>query len=149
MGNDGQNEVRRITDLLGAEARKMPSLRKLSRQTRREMEKIHRRYSDQEGLEINEDRLYFMENPGRSHRVRQAFPSEEKKFREIAQVSLGASPSREESTILVVVKQLEPGIRIRKAAILTVGREHKLEDPHGIGENESREIYEAWAEREG
>ena len=62
--------------------------------------------------ELEQDRLFFLENPNRVHMVRPAFPLEARLLREKAhtQEGPGTIPDGE---MAIVVKELAPGLRLR------------------------------------
>ena len=57
---------------------------------------------------------FFLEYPSRSHRVRAAFPAEERFFREQAEMleGPGTIPGGE---MVILVKEIAPGLRLREA----------------------------------
>ena len=62
--------------------------------------------------ELDSDRHFFIENPGRAHMVRGAFPLEARLLREQAQILEGPG-TIPDGTMLIVVKQITAGLRLR------------------------------------
>ena len=62
--------------------------------------------------ELEQDRRFFTENPSRVHMVRRAFPIEARFLREQAHILEGPG-TIPEGKMLMVVKQLAPGLRLR------------------------------------
>ena len=62
--------------------------------------------------ELEQDRLFFLENPNRVHMVRPAFPLEARLLREQAQILEGPG-TIPDGTMLIVVKQITAGLRLR------------------------------------
>ena len=81
--------------------------------------------------ELEQDRLFFLENPSRVHMVRQAFPIEARFLREQAHILEGPG-TIPEGRMLMVVKNIAPGLRLR------------LRLPPGISDDEdhSRQMWE-------
>ena len=62
--------------------------------------------------ELDSDRRFFTENPNRAHMVRAAFPIEALFLREQAHILEGPGTTPD-GKIVMVVKQLAPGLRLR------------------------------------
>ena len=62
--------------------------------------------------ELDSDRHFFIENPNRVHMVRPAFPLEARFLREQAQILEGPG-TIPDGTMLIVVKQITAGLRLR------------------------------------
>ena len=62
--------------------------------------------------ELEQDRLFFLENPNRVHMVRGAFPIEARFLREQAHILEGPG-TIPDGTMLIVVKQITAGLRLR------------------------------------
>ena len=116
----------------------------LPRKTRRAMERVLTKYMDKVQVEGEDDKRYFIENPSRNHRVRLAFHYEEQQLREIADLNpcwMSPPPNRK---IVIAVKQLMPGVRMKKPGIflnrVQVCSEHLLL----FGEEDAQEFYDRW-----
>jgi hypothetical protein len=82
------------------------------------------------------DRRFFERNPDRQHRVRPAHPAE------FEQVGLPEPPDDSPFKAYIAVKQIEPGVRIRKPLYAII--------PHAVGEDEARSVFEgAFGQFEG
>ena len=62
--------------------------------------------------ELEQDRLFFLENPNRVHMVRGAFPIEARFLREQAQILEGPG-TIPDGKMLIVVRCIAPGLRLR------------------------------------
>ena len=62
--------------------------------------------------ELEQDRLFFLENPSRVHIVRAAFPLEARLLREKAH-TLEGPDTIPDGEMAIVVKELAPGLRLR------------------------------------
>ena len=81
--------------------------------------------------ELEQDRLFFLENPSRVHMVRGAFPIEARLLREKAHTQEGPG-TIPEGKMQMVVKNIAPGLRLR------------LRLPPGMSDDEdhSRQMWE-------
>ena len=81
--------------------------------------------------ELEQDRLFFLENPSRVHIVRAAFPLEARFLREQAHILEGPG-TIPEGKMLIVVRCIAPGLRLR------------LRLPPGMSDDEdhSRQMWE-------
>ena len=113
---------------------------KTSRKERRESERIFNKYMPQVEKETEDDKMYFIENPSRNHRIRPTFPVEDTCFREMGMVTGKAVPK--DATLIVFVKQMAPGARMRKAAHVNDCTEENLETFRSMNEAESRRMYD-------
>ena len=79
----------------------------------RQTREVYQRLGEAMEEELTEDRRFFIENPSRIHLVRSAFPAEERFLREQAGVleGPGTIPNGE---MIVLVKQIVPGLRLRQ-----------------------------------
>ena len=73
---------------------------------------LHEEMQEQMQQELEKDKIFFIENPGRAHMVRAAFPIEARFLREKAHILEGPG-TIPEGKMLMVVKQLAPGLRLR------------------------------------
>ena len=62
--------------------------------------------------ELEQDKIFFTENPSRAHMVRGAFPIEARFLRERAQILEGPG-TIPEGKMLIVVRCIAPGLRLR------------------------------------
>ena len=62
--------------------------------------------------ELKDDRRFFIENPGRVHMVREAFPLEARFLREQAHILEGPG-TIPDGKMLMLVKNIAPGLRLR------------------------------------
>ena len=116
---------------------------RLSRRTRRAMERVVTKYKAKVEAEWEDDKRYFIENPSRNHRVRLAFSNEEKQLREMS----GVHPITElppQGKVLVLVKQLMPGVRMKKPAVILEGIEITDDEIILTSEEDAKELYETW-----
>ena len=92
--------------------------------------------------ELADDRRFFLEYPSRNHLVRAAFPAEERFFREQADIleGPGSIPAGE---MVILVKQLVPGLRLREPLGMADGWKTISRDFFGIlDEEHSRYMWE-------
>ena len=85
--------------------------------------------------ELAEDRRFFLEHPSRNYRVRAAFPAEEQLFREQVEVLQGPGtvPGGE---MIVLIKQLAPGLRVREVMATVNGWKTISQDVFAILDEE-------------
>ena len=86
-----------------------------------------------------------MENPSRNHRVRYAFPNEEKNLRELYRAANGSRELRTDLPLVILVKQFEPGIRVRKPTTLPEGIPIGRGQMPLITEEQAQKIFDNWA----
>ena len=117
----------------------------ISRQARRATERSFAKHREMEDRELDDDRLYFLENPSRNHRIRYAFPNEEKNFRELYRAANGSRELSTDLPLVILVKQFEPGIRVRKPTALQKGIPIGRDQMPLITEEQAQKIFDNWA----
>lgn len=75
------------------------------------------------------DRIFFERNPDRQYRIRPAHPAE------LEQVGLPEPPDDSPIKACIVVKNVEPGVRIRRPVYAIIR--------HAVGEDEARSVFES------
>ena len=116
----------------------------LPEKTRRAMERIIAKYRSRIEQEGEDDKRYFIENPSRNHRVRFAFANEDKQLREMSELNPCWNSLPSDMKIVVLVKQVIPGVRMKKPAIMPEEIQVTAEELILTGEETAKGIYDAW-----
>ena len=136
-----------MDDIVKALALELPlgsSAPPLPRKTRKALARVIAKYKAQIDLEGEDDKRYFIENPSRNHRVRYAFPNEEQQLREISELNPYCTKLPKNARVVVLVKQVMPGVRMKKPALITSRVFPTADDLIMASEEEAKGLYGRW-----
>ena len=133
--DDGTDLADELTRILGPDYRPPSYSPGLKEAVQRRLESI-----DIEDA-CDDDRAYFKRNRRRNHRVRYAYPSEVKQFQVMKAADGELLPDGK--PLLIAVKQIEPGRRIRLPFINVLDGQPSKADLRRLNERKAAAIYES------
>ena len=118
----------------------------IPQESHRKLLELMERTQEPVNRELEDDAAFFRDNPGRTHRVRHAFPCEDQQLRTIDLLANEGEHFQEEEEILVLIRQVAPGFRMRLPTVLPRGQSRTPAQLRSLDDRRAARMFRA-AER--